>query len=220
MSYPNRTAFGSHFYFPGNSYVPYDNNQDIGGIQFFDLLRQCISSTYVNGTFTVYNPMGFCIQQIEYAVYQASNVYMDCLLSIYLQVSDNTIGYCIQQFQVSFSQLFEAPPPSSNQCDKSLWNHVYNPSRLQLVDNCRTVSGVIDSIRTEQDGDYHIRLKLDPQFSSFINSANVIGQSGDLVVEPICINPVTQPDAGSYVLDKQHGDWAEIHPVTFISIIP
>jgi hypothetical protein len=134
-----------------------------------------------------------------------------------------------------------AATTSSNKCDQSLWNHVYNPSRLQVVDNCKAVSGVIDSIRAERDGDYHIRLKLDPQFSDLINSANVNGQFGDLVVEPICVNPVTQLDAisacqdfhqnidvptvgthiqvtGSYVLDKEHGGWAEIHPVTSISI--
>jgi hypothetical protein len=64
-----------------------------------------------------------------------------------------------------------------------------------VVDYCRSVSGTIESIRTEQDGDYHIRVKLDPQFSDLINSANVNGQFGDLVVEPIFVNPVTQPSA-------------------------
>jgi hypothetical protein len=126
-----------------------------------------------------------------------------------------------------------------NGCDQSLWDHVYNPSRLQVIDSCKTVTGIIDSIRTEADGDFHIRLKLDSQFSNLINSANIKGQHGDMVVEPICINPVTQADAisscqnfrqnigippvgshveitGSYVLDRQHGGWAEIHPVTSI----
>ena len=132
---------------------------------------------------------------------------------------------------------------SGEQCDQSLWNHVYNPSRLQVVESCKTISGIIESKRAEADGDYHIRLKLDPQFSDLINSANVNGQYGDLVLEPICVNPVTQPDAisacqdfhqnisippigthvqvtGSYVLDSQHGGWAEIHPITSISEIP
>jgi hypothetical protein len=134
-------------------------------------------------------------------------------------------------------------PTSSDQCDQSLWDHVYNPSRLQVVDYCRSVSGVIESIRTERDGDFHIRVKLDPEFSDMINSANVKNQFGDLVLEPICVNPVTQPSAlsacqdfhqnievppvgshveitGSYVLDKEHGSWAEIHPVTSITTIP
>ena len=114
---------------------------------------------------------------------------------------------------------------------------------MQVVDYCRSVSGVIESIRTERDGDFHIRVKLDPEFSDLINSANVKNQFGDLVVEPICVNKVTQADAisacqdfhqnievppvgahveltGSYVLDKEHGGWAEIHPVTSITTIP
>jgi len=140
--------------------------------------------------------------------------------------------------------------PSSNnvssspgQCDEALWNHVYNPTRLQIVDRCKTVTGSIESIRVEQDGDFHIRLRVDPQFAGMINTANVNGQFGDLVLEPICENPVTQPDAiracanfhqninippvgthvtvaGSYVHDLEHGGWAEIHPVTAISNIP
>jgi hypothetical protein len=132
---------------------------------------------------------------------------------------------------------------SGEQCDESLWNHVYNPSRLQVVEPCKTVTGIIESIRTKTDGDYHIRLTPDPQFSSLVNSANANGQSGDLLLEPICVNPVNQLDAisacqnfhqnisippigthvqvtGSYVLDNQHDGWAEIHPITSIFEIP
>jgi hypothetical protein len=124
-------------------------------------------------------------------------------------------------------------------CDETLWNHVYNPTRLQIVERCKTVTGTIDSIKVEADGDFHIRLKVDPQFTSMINTANANGQFGDLVLEPVCQNPVTQPDAiaacanfhqnisippigahvtvmGSYVLDQDHGGWAEIHPVSSI----
>jgi hypothetical protein len=132
---------------------------------------------------------------------------------------------------------------SNNQCDQTLWKHVYNPTRLQVVDACKSVLGVIESKRVEKDGDYHIRVKLDPQFSNLINSANIKNQFGDLVVEPICVNRITQADAisacqnfhqnisilpigshvnitGSYVLDKEHGSWAEIHPVTSINKTP
>ena len=76
-----------------------------------------------------------------------------------------------------------------------------------------------------------------------INPANIKNQVGHLVVEPICVNKVTQADAisacqnfhqnisvppigshvnitGSYALDKEHGNWAEIHPVTSITSMP
>jgi len=142
----------------------------------------------------------------------------------------------------SSSVISSAVSASSNQCDQSLWKHVYNPNRLQVVNPCKSATGVIESKRVEKDGDYHIRVKLDPQFSRLINSANIQNQFGDLVVEPICVNKVTQADAisacqnfhqnisippigshvkitGAYVLDKEHGNWAEIHPVTSITTV-
>jgi hypothetical protein len=105
------------------------------------------------------------------------------------------------------------------------------------------VTGTIKSARAEKDGDFHIRLQLDPQYRSMINAKNKSGQQGALVVEPICMNPVKQRDTldehsydgfsqdvykpdmlgshvrvtGAYVTDMEHG-WTEIHPVTFIGI--
>lgn len=125
---------------------------------------------------------------------------------------------------------------SPSACDTSLWNHVYHPQRLQIVDQCKTVSGIIESAKAEKDGDYHIRLRLDQQYANLVNARNDQEQHGDLVLEPICENPVRQEDAiascqgfrgnvtvppigthvqvtGSYVLDADHG-WMEIHPVT------
>ncbi|GAC1329659.1 MAG: hypothetical protein NVSMB17_06200 [Candidatus Dormibacteria bacterium] len=114
--------------------------------------------------------------------------------------------------------------------------HVYHLYRLHLLDACRTVSGVIAGIRSEKDGDYHIRLTLDPQFETMLRPANHSFQRGDLVLEPICQHDVTQADAigpcsggvphvtippigthvsatGAYVLDEQHSGWAELHPL-------
>lgn len=71
-------------------------------------------------------------------------------------------------------------------------------------------------------------------------ATNQENQFGDLVLEPICIGKVTQGTAisacqnfhqgidippvgshiqvtGSYVLDKEHSEWAEIHPITTIA---
>src|SRR3954453_14986849 len=60
-------------------------------------------------------------------------------------------------------------------CDPSLWSHVYagDPrrfsrpqDRLQIIQNCVSVTGTIESARPEKDGDFHIRLRLDPQYRS------------------------------------------------------
>jgi len=115
---------------------------------------------------------------------------------------------------------------------------VYHPARLVVITACIQVTGTVYSIKTEADGDLHIRLTVDPAFASLINAVNVSGQLGKLVVEPVCEKPVTQADAittcaadtdplvitglnvgahvwmeGRYVTDSQHGGWAELHPL-------
>src|SRR2546427_8167663 len=139
-----------------------------------------------------------------------------------------------------------ANPPS---CDSSVQctdpdginSHVYHPSRLTLVKSCITASGIVDRVLTENDGDLHVRLRLDPAYSNLTNNANNQYQYGDLVVEIICVGPVSQADAvsacqnytnnilipqqgqhitvsGPYVLDTMHYNWAEIHPVYSLKI--
>ncbi len=127
-------------------------------------------------------------------------------------------------------------------CDKSLWQHVFLPTRLHIVDPCITATGVIKSIHVENDGDFHIKLLADN--SSLINQANIKFENGDLVLEAICQNPVSRSEVGSacdnfnhpalsippvgshvkvtgsYVLDTRNNNWAEIHPITSIAAIP
>jgi hypothetical protein len=118
----------------------------------------------------------------------------------------------------------------------SISSHVYNSYRLNVIKSCITASGVVENVFEEADGDYHVRLALDSQYSNLTNSANDQYQNGDLVVEIICALPITQSDAvsacqnytntmtipsvndqitvtGPYVLDTEHSNWAEIHPV-------
>ena len=138
-----------------------------------------------------------------------------------------------------------APPGSDRnpQCSDpdSILSHVYNPYRLNTIKSCITASGVVDNVLQEADGDYHIRLALDSQYSNLTNSANDQYQYSDLVVEIICALPITQSDAvsacqnytnnitvpsindhitvtGPYVLDTNHYNWAEIHPVYTLAI--
>ena len=113
--------------------------------------------------------------------------------------------------------------------------HVYHPDRLRLLAPCVTVTGVIDAIRKEKDGDLHVLLRLDPGQEKYINAKNA-SEQGDLVLEPVCMSQPTQADAvascsgyansmsipvvgahvsvtGPWVLDIDHG-WLEIHPVS------
>jgi hypothetical protein len=141
----------------------------------------------------------------------------------------------------------EAVPLSGNLCGTHLpsqWQHVYSPDRLEVREQCKVVTGTVEEVRPEPDGDYHIRLKLDPGQDALLNEKNLSVQKGDLVVEPICEHKVSQDTAkasclnfaggvakpklgehvqvaGSYVHDKEGGHgWMEIHPAVLIEQIP
>ena len=131
--------------------------------------------------------------------------------------------------------------PSACSDPASISSHVYNPDRLTIVNPCITASGIVENVFEEADGDYHLRLALDSQYSNLTNSANDQYQYGDLVVEIICALPITQQDAvsacqgytnnitipsvndhitvtGPYVLDTDHYNWAEIHPAYTLTV--
>ncbi len=90
-------------------------------------------------------------------------------------------------------------------CDESLWNHVYNPTRLIVKQQCITVTGTIvdatngkepDGVRHEADADTHGWLKLDAQFEDLLNPGNLSNEGGNLVFEIVCkFVPPTQEDA-------------------------
>jgi hypothetical protein len=170
---------------------------------------------------------------------------MGVLSRIWASVVMALIGSALLQFPGHGQQ---AEPERT--CDASLWNHVYagDPhkfssarDRLQVIEECVTVTGTVEHARPERDGDWHIELKLDHKFADMINDRNIAAQHGDLVLESVCENRVTQQDTleegvcnefhqhifqpdmvgehvqvtGAYVTDMAHG-WREIHPVTRI----
>src|SRR5438093_156067 len=93
------------------------------------------------------------------------------------------------------SQPQESPQSTVLKCDQSLWEYVYNPGRLQVLDPCISVTGAVEEIRKEADGDVHILFRLDQQFESLLNEKNILREQGDLVLEPICQGKVRQADA-------------------------
>ena len=93
---------------------------------------------------------------------------------------------------------------ASTGCDQSLLDHVYNPERLIVKEDCVSVTGTIvdatdgkrrDGIRHEADGDTHGWLKLDPGFEDLLNDGNLQAEGGNLVFEIVCKFRVTQQDA-------------------------
>jgi hypothetical protein len=157
------------------------------------------------------------------------------LAAVVIAVAAGVTGYYVSRNKLPGSNQSSCSDPGS------ISSHVYNPYRLTLLQSCITASGFVDNVLQEADGDYHLRLALDSQYSNLTNSANDQYQYGDLVVEIICALPITQSDAvpacqnytnsitipsvndhitvtGPYVLDTAHSDWAEIHPAYTLTV--
>ena len=132
-------------------------------------------------------------------------------------------------------------PPAVPGCDASLWQHVYNPTRLTQVKKCITATGTIRESNADDDGDQHMLLELDRGQGRLLNKRNMKKKDGDLVIEIVCANPVKLKKVkgactgyrnsiaipavgarvsvtGTYVIDGHNG-WAEIHPVSEIHTI-
>ena len=128
-----------------------------------------------------------------------------------------------------------------DQCDAALWQHVYKPARLRVLQRCTVVTGIIEEMSANTDGDEHMLLRLDPGQEGLVNRRNAKRKHGDLVIEAVCVNPTKQraprqackgysnqvalPQVGkhvrvtgSYVLDIDNG-WTELHPATRIEPI-
>jgi hypothetical protein len=139
----------------------------------------------------------------------------------------------------AYTNVSVLEPPC--QYNGSISNHVYNPSRLKIVKKCITAQGMVDRVIEEADGDVHLRVVLDRVYNNLTNTANDQYQYGALVVEVICVGSIIQANAisacqgytntisvpnvgkhitvtGPYVLDNEHHNWAEIHPVYSLSI--
>ena len=123
-----------------------------------------------------------------------------------------------------------------------LRKNVWGPDRLEIIEPCITVIGVITDVRPILDGDLHIRLRPDPPFEGLLNDANRTLQHGHLVLEPKCRwwpwrrnstgscknygFPLQIPKTGTrvrvtgiYVFDRDHG-WNELHPIFRLDPIP
>ena len=68
--------------------------------------------------------------------------------------------------------------------------NVYHEDRLQVRNRCITVTGTVAYVAHENDGDFHVDLRLPPSEAHLLNNANVADQSGQLVTE---IVPADEP---------------------------
>lgn len=103
-------------------------------------------------------------------------------------------------------------------CSSDPLVHVYHPQRLQVVEKCAQITGIVVAWRHEHDGDYHVSMRMDR--TGWTNPVNDAKQHGYTVVEfvPLMKRPEFKVGQklwllGTKVIDKQHGGWIELHPV-------
>src|SRR5260370_42534145 len=72
-----------------------------------------------------------------------------------------------------FSGDQESPQTTDAHCNQSLWQYVYNPGRLQVLNPCISVTGAVEEVRKEADGDVHILFRLVQQFASLLNEKHI-----------------------------------------------
>ena len=126
-------------------------------------------------------------------------------------------------------------------CDTTFWKYVYNPERLEVIDKCKTVTGIIEESSADEDGDQHMLLKLDNGQEDLLTKKNTKKKQSNLVIEAVCankttlgkvgntcngyINKIQIPKLGDHVrvtgslVNDTHNGWNEIHPITKIEII-
>ena len=172
------------------------------------------------------------------------------LVDFQLSSNKNEVTPIVEADRVTTSVPYLTDPTSNKQrskdsdsfgCDKSAWDHVYNPSRLKIIEDCITVTGIVEKIRKEKDGDIHIVIRLDNGQENLLNTINNTQQDSCLILEIIHVYPATEPNSaiqskrdyinqvtipqqgdhiyatGSYVKDLNNG-WMEIHPVSSIIV--
>jgi hypothetical protein len=114
-------------------------------------------------------------------------------------------------------QAYLQNPDRTADCQLNPLRGVYNPARLVVQHKCAQIEGTITHVSKERDGDLHIRMATE---AKWLTPANTARQHGDLVVEYMPSDSYPKPLVGdrlrllcTHVIDRQHGGWAECHPV-------
>ena len=113
-------------------------------------------------------------------------------------------------------------------------NRVHHPKRLILLDSSETLSGRVEKVESDMDGDIHIQLRIHD--SVLLSKNNHKDENGCMVGEIVCAAPSIFPICwfyknkiiipkqgdsieitGPYVFDKGH-NITEIHPIMDLKI--
>jgi len=123
-----------------------------------------------------------------------------------------------------------------------LKKRIWNAKRLDIIEPCVTITGVVTAVRPILDGDLHLHLRPDPEFAGLLNQKNIQARGGNLILEPQCFWAMWRRNStgscknrgykmhipkvgtrvrvtGTFVFDRDHG-WNELHPIFKMDILP
>jgi len=123
-----------------------------------------------------------------------------------------------------------------------LQERIWNAKRLEVIEPCVTITGVVTAVRPILDGDLHLHVRPDPEFAGLVNEKNIQARGGNLILEPQCFwamwrrnstgscknrgFPIHIPKVGTrvrvtgtFVFDRDHG-WNELHPIFRLDPVP
>jgi len=110
-------------------------------------------------------------------------------------------------------------------CRKDVMEHVRQPSRLEVLNECTSFSGTVREVDdSELDGDYVLHVEPDPEYVNLLAAPN----SGLLAVAVVSVDrpgvdaPVAGQHAsfyGALVTDKTSDRRVELHPTWLIAVL-
>lgn len=114
-------------------------------------------------------------------------------------------------------------------------NRIHHPQRLVLLDSSKTLTGRVEKVESDIDGDTHIQLRVGD--STLLVKNNYKDENGCMVAEIVCSSPsifpvcffyknkITIPKKGDsieiegpFVFDKGH-NITEIHPILKLKVL-
>jgi hypothetical protein len=102
---------------------------------------------------------------------------------------------------------------------------VYDPTRLEVRQQCLWFRGTVSDISPRDDGDLHLDLVPAAGYDRYLNDGNRKDQDGAMVVEIMPGQDFPRPSVGEQVavygtwVHDTHNDWNEIHPVWTIDYL-
>ncbi|MEB2835887.1 MAG: hypothetical protein GSR80_001411 [Desulfurococcales archaeon] len=120
------------------------------------------------------------------------------------------------------------------QSTSNVFRYTHDPARLRIVEGCVTVTGrVVGAPKIEDDGDYCFDVKIINSSGAILSLGNEVLRRGALHVEVVphdhfrvlgpigggvCPGDIVRV-TGVYVVDTDHGMWAEVHPAYNITVL-